>query len=182
MRLVLIHPAVFAPILQGHRPSSLITKVAEAGIADYVFESARPPGVERRFQTTSASAWAAVDKEVEKGRYIAHHLIAPNVWKDHIADVALAYDADWDVDVPSNILRLPKDEAAQRELAPELPIHRGTHPNYDLITRALILNELSKYPEPRTPTLARAVFEDVARANRDAILSGAYHPWLKVGA
>jgi len=182
MRLVLVNPAAFAPVLQGQRPSSLIKKVAEAGIADYVFESARPPGVDRRFQTTSASAWAAVDKEVEKGKYIAHHLIAPNVWKDHIADVALAYDAKWDVDAPSNIILLPKDEAAQRELAPELPIHRGPHPIYDAETPLLILNELAKRPEPRTPTDARAVFEEVARKNKDAIRSGAFHPWLKIGA
>ena len=182
MRLVLVNPAAFAPVLQGQRPSSLITKVAETGIADYVFESARPPGVDRRFQTTSASAWAAVDEEVEKGRYIAHHVIAPNVWKDHIADVALAYDAKWNVDAPSNIILLPKDEAAQRELAPGLPIHRGPHRIYDAETRQLILDELSKRPEPRTPTDARAVFEEVARKNKDAIRSGAFHPWLKVGA
>ena len=157
----------------------IIADAANAGYNDYIHESTRPPGVDRKYQTTSTSARSAADVETQKGRYIAHHLIAPNVWADYMGIVALASQAGWKVDERQNIILLPKDIAAQRELAPTLPIHNGPHGNYDGVTRSIIDQLLNKSPSPMTPDGALTVFRNASRINRVAITNGLYGYWLK---
>jgi len=183
MRLVLIHPDVFVPVLQGQKPSNLIIQAANAGMADYVYQSARPKGVDRKYQTTSASARAAVITETELNKDVAvHHFIPANVWKDKLYLVELAYEAGWRVDDPDNLIDLPRDPVQQARMGGFLPIHNGSHSKYDDDAMRIIEAQEAASSKPITPVQAREIFTNVCCIERIRITSGYYGEFVRVGA
>ncbi len=177
MRFVRMYPGVFTRPNQ--KSVQLIGEAARAGVADYVLESARPPGVERKYQTTSASARAAVISETELTRDVAvHHLIPPNIWKQKLYLVKLA---DWKVDNPDNLIILPRTPAAQARMGGILPIHDSRHRIYDQDTIDLINSQESVSKKPITPDQANKILGIVCKTNEIEIRSGHYGKFLRVG-
>ena len=180
MRFVMIHPDAFAPILAGGA-SSAILDAANAGLADYGYESrARPAGVEPALQTTSWSARAAIASYLRTGKMQAHHLVSPNVWALNVDIARIAALDGWRPDAPSNLIALPADPTTQAALANTLPMHRGPHPIYDTTTRAMFEILRNHSTPPLTPLRAHAILFSIAETNRRFILSGVYHPIIKI--
>jgi A nuclease family of the HNH/ENDO VII superfamily with conserved AHH len=181
MRLVLIHPDLFANLGKDTRSADLIRLAANAGLSDYLVAiRVRPRGVvDPALQTTSARARAAIAADLKTGRMQAHHLIAANQWAK-IGDIAsLAAQAGWRPDSPSNLIGLPADNATRQEIGGSLPIHNGPHPAYDTATQALILAERTGRPNNLTPLEARAIMDSVATTNRYAIITRMYGDYIK---
>jgi len=182
MRFVLIHPNTFVPVLQGQHPSDRIIQAANAGMADYVYWSARPKGVDREYQTTSASARAAVIAETDLNKDVAvHHLIPANVWKDKLYLVQLAGQAGWKVDDPDNLIDLPRNAVQQARMGGFLPIHNASHGVYDDDATRLIEAQEAASPKPITPVQARIIFTNVCCIERIRINSGYYGEFMRVG-
>ena len=180
MRLVLIHPDVFVPVLQGQKPSNLIIQAANAGMADYVYQSARPKGVDRKYQTTSASARAAVVSETELDRNVAvHHLIPANVWKDKLYLVQLAEKAGWNVNDKTNLIPLPRNAAQRARMRGSLPIHNASHGKYDEDATRLIVAGEDASPKPITPEQAKIVLMNVCAIEKARIISGYYGDFMR---
>ncbi len=192
MRCVLTDPGALAAMLQGsaserEKSFNLIIGAANAGLTDFVAESrARPAGVAPELQTTSRAARAAIAEQLKSGRMQAHHLVPAYNWGQRTDISALAVDAGWKVDSPSNEIALPVDPAAQAEhearFGEWLPVHRGSHKSYNDETASLILAEQAKFPPNLTPLQARAIMDEVARINRMRLTTGYYGPFVKVGS
>jgi hypothetical protein len=191
MRAALIYPGPFNAMLTGENAKAyglnlpLITAAANAGLANYLSESRRrPEGVDPRLQTTSAAARKAIGLRLNDGRMQAHHLIPANVWKKNEDIALLALEAGWEHTAASNLIALPTNTANQSEFAEEtglfLPIHWGSHPNYDNATLSEIRRLRSNFPINLTQQNAKAIFQDVEEINRTAIISRKLGAFMKV--
>jgi hypothetical protein len=189
MRFALIHPDAFIALLQGPAPDaqralSAIIDAANCGLANAPAESrARPQGVAPELQANSRLARAAISSQLTSGKMQAHHLVAAyNIGKyKNIA--MLAIQAGWKPNEADNLIGLPTNvdsQAALRAIGLQLPLHSGSHNIYNYITNRMIEAEASKYTTPLRPIDARAILDDVARQNRNMILTGQYGVWIKV--
>ena len=167
MRFVLVNPGAFVAMRQNSKSSQLIIAAANGGLADYASESrARPAGVDPKLQTTSRSARAAIADELQSKGMDAHHLVPANVWERYKYIADLAYEAEWRVDSPSNLIALPNNEKTWEEFGGTLPMHRGGHIIYSASTVTQIELARSLFPAELSPLQARAILDSVALRNR----------------
>ena len=183
MRYVLFHPDA----LFGKKPDlksfNMVIQAANAGVADYVYQSARPKGVDRKYQTTSASARAAVIAETDLNSNVAvHHLIPANVWRDKLYLVELANQAGWKVDDPSNLMELPRNQVQQARMGGYLPIHNASHDKYDRDAMRVISGQEIFAPKPITPEQAARILINTSFVQRARIYSEYYGEFMRVGA
>lgn len=138
---------------------------------------ARPAGVPANLQTTSASARAALG--LQTGNMMqAHHLIPANVWGAFAPYFAAAQTVGWHPDV-GNTIALPADPATQAHLAGigiYLPMHSGSHPNYDAQVTAKLTAAFVTLPANATPVQIRTVIQAVAASMATEIQAGLWHP------
>jgi hypothetical protein len=185
MALELARPGTLYLALQGDKQSGkFINAAVDDGMkGGSIFESRpRPENLPAALQTTIESARAALDLKTNDQRR-AHHLIPANVWEKRLALATLASQAGWQPDLPSNLIELPANEAAQAELAVRgkiLPIHNSNHRAYDFETLGEIIKAEAAY-DGRTPTPAEArlIFETAALRMRGRILAGEWMPKLR---
>jgi len=182
MRYVLFHPDA----LFGKKPDlnsfKMIIQAANAGVADYVYQSARPKGVDRKYQTTSASARAAVIAETDLNSNVAvHHLIPANVWRDKLYLVKLAELADWKVNDPSNLMELPRNAAEQARMGGFLPIHNASHDKYDRDATRVIAGQEFMAQKPITPEQAIRILRNTSYIQKARIYDGYYGEFMRVG-
>jgi len=181
MRYVLMNPDALVAKIPDQKSYNMIIQAANAGAADYVYQSARPKGVDRKYQTTSASARAAVISETDRDINVAvHHLIPANVWRDKLYLVELAYAANWNVNDETNLIKLPRNVAAQARMGGILPIHNASHATYDKDAIRLIVAEEIVSPKPITPEQAKVILMNVCSVERSRINNGYYGEFMRV--
>jgi len=141
---------------------------------------ARPAGAPDYLQADSTAARAAVAADEMQGSWQGHHLIPAASYGNFMDWARAAYSAGWQPNGPSNVIALPANVQTQAMVGDLLPIHNGSHGDYNFQTtqqlRDLITLSGVTQPTLRDGMLARGIFETVQYENRLQILTGQWHP------